>query len=299
MCVNYMLEIIGLDDWELTHPLPATAYKLMRKLQYLANKERFPERMNVSNGLLMSMVGCSEDSLIKARNQLIQSGLIQYKGQKKITPLYMIQYFSNNPAYNPKKQSMEQDIKQGYEQGISAGNKHGTYINNTIHNRTVYSEDHEQEQKDIQGYITDRACTRGEDHHPPGWDWPEPEWNLRKLVNTAQNSMKSHFGREATPAEVNAMARSALAREMSAEMLDLAISEAAVNAAKSPAAFVDKVLSDWNFEEVKTPSEYGEYKYMRDGLSGKAAWSVTLEEMQKARELRRAAHEMQEVSYGL
>jgi len=132
MCVNYMLEIIGLDDWELTHPLPATAYKLMRKLQYLANKERFPERMNVSNGLLMSMVGCSEDSLIKARNQLIQAGLIQYKGQKKITPLYMIQYFSNNPAYNPKKQSMEQGIKQGYEQGIKQGDEHGTYINNTI-----------------------------------------------------------------------------------------------------------------------------------------------------------------------
>lgn len=131
MSVNYMLEIIGLDDWELTHPLPATAYKLMRKLQYLANKERFPERMNVSNGLLMSMVGCSEDSLIKARNQLIQAGLIQYKGQKKITPLYMIQYFSNNPAYNSKKTGYEQGIKRGYEQGIAPDYEQGTYINNT------------------------------------------------------------------------------------------------------------------------------------------------------------------------
>ena len=290
MCVNYMLEIIGLDDWELTHPLPATAYKLMRKLQYLANKERFPEWMNVSNGLLMSMVGCSEDSLIKARNQLIQAGLIQYKGQKKITPLYMIQYFSNNPAYNPKKQSIEQGIKQGYEQGIKQGDEHGTYINNTIHNRTVYSEDEEQEQEDIQGYMADRVRARSEAVLQPGWDWPEPDRDFYKLVSAARGAMQAHFGRDATPAEADVMARSALLQEMSAEMLDLAISEAAVNAAKSPAAFVDKVLSDWNFENVKTPNEYGEYKYMRDGLSGKAAWSVTLKEMQDARERRKTAH---------
>lgn len=89
MSVNYLIEINALDDWELTHPLSATAYKVMRKLLYLANKERFPEKITVANTVLMSLVGCSEDSLIKARNQLIQAGLLTYKGQKKATPLYI------------------------------------------------------------------------------------------------------------------------------------------------------------------------------------------------------------------
>lgn len=129
MSVNYLLEINALDDWELTHPLSATAYKVMRKLLYLANKERFPERMNVPNRVLLSIVGCSEDSLIKARNQLIQHGLIEYKGQKKVTPLYSIRYFSENPIYNPKIQSIEQGIKQGNEQGMEQGIKQGTIIN--------------------------------------------------------------------------------------------------------------------------------------------------------------------------
>lgn len=133
MSVNYLLEINALDDWELTHPLSATAYKVMRKLLYLANKERFPERMNVPNRVLLSIVGCSEDSLIKARNQLIQHGLIEYKGQKKVTPLYIIRYFSNNPIYNPKIQSIEQGnkhgIMQGIEQGFDRGIKQGTIIN--------------------------------------------------------------------------------------------------------------------------------------------------------------------------
>lgn len=133
MSVNYLIEINALDDWELTHPLSATAYKVMRKLLYLANKERFPEKITVANTVLMSLVGCSEDSLIKARNQLIQAGLLTYKGQKKATPLYMICYFSHNPVYNPKIQSMEAGIKQGYmqgyEQGLEQENKQGTIIN--------------------------------------------------------------------------------------------------------------------------------------------------------------------------
>lgn len=140
MSVNYLIEINALDDWELTHPLSATAYKVMRKLLYLANKERFPERMTVPNGVLMSLVGCSEDSLIKARNQLIQAGLIAYKGQKKLTPLYMLRYFSANPVYNPKLQGYEQGykqgIKRGYEQGIGPGNEQGTYINKTTPRET-------------------------------------------------------------------------------------------------------------------------------------------------------------------
>lgn len=144
MCVNYLIEIIAMDDWELTHPLSANAYKFMRKLLYLANKERFPERIQVPNTVLMTLIGCSEDSLIRARNQLIQAGLISYKGQKKFTPVYIIHYFSQNPGYNSKfagiDQGINRGINQGIDHGIDRGINQGTYINKR-------KEDREEEQE--------------------------------------------------------------------------------------------------------------------------------------------------------
>lgn len=125
MSVNYLIEIDALDDWELTHPIPATAYKVMRKLQYLANKEQFPERISVPNTVLMSLTGCSEDSLIKARNLLSQVGLIEYEGKKKRTPVYSLRYFSMNPVYNSKFTGYQQGIKQGYQHGIKQGYQQG------------------------------------------------------------------------------------------------------------------------------------------------------------------------------
>lgn len=139
MSVNYLIEIDALDDWELTHPLSATAYKVMRKLQYLANKEQFPERISVPNTVLMSLAGCSEDSLIKARNQLAQAGLFDYEGKKKRTPVYSLRYFSHNPVYNSKFTGYEQGIKQGYEQGIKQGYEQGEPQG------SFYEEDREEE----------------------------------------------------------------------------------------------------------------------------------------------------------
>lgn len=128
MNVNYLIEINALDDWELTHPLSPTAYKLMRKLLYLANKERFPRTISVPNATLIHMVNCSEDSLARARNSLIQEGLIVYKGQKRVRPQYEIQYFTYQRAkQNPQYADIPGDNPQfagtptGFPTGISAG----------------------------------------------------------------------------------------------------------------------------------------------------------------------------------
>ena len=202
MSVNYLVEINALNDWELCHPLSATAYKMMMKLYHLANKERFPERITVPNRVLMSMVGCSEDSLIKARNQLIQSGRIDYKGQKKITPLYMIHYFSpNNTAYNSEITSFEQGYKHGIEHGIEQGYehgiKHGTYINKTIPRETkenendIYTDD--EEIIAIANEIADRNGHKGNQAYVDGI-----VRNLRRggaeAVQNAKSELQRWFG---------------------------------------------------------------------------------------------------------
>ena len=121
MNVDYITEINGLDDWELGKPLSPTAYKVMRKLLYLAYKEQFPERLRVTNGSLCSMVGCTENSLFAARQQLIQRGLIEYKGAKKAIPIYTILYFSHRPPYNLNFCGINRGISGGYIGGINRG----------------------------------------------------------------------------------------------------------------------------------------------------------------------------------
>lgn len=245
MSVNYMLEIIGLDDWELTHHLTPTAYKLMRKLQYLANKERFPERMNVSNGLLMSMIGCSEDSLIKARNQLMQAGLIQYKGQKKMTPLYRIQYFSHKPEYNPKKQSYMPGIKQGYTSGNVPGKEQGTYINNTSYT-SQYAVDAAEADEGINNNCYAHA---------------------RELIEA---SFQRNFGRSATPAEAHSMATAVnLNGSAPLFLIDRAINTAACRGAVNPVAYTLTLFSDWVNEHFETPMELDEYLYLQNCAAGR------------------------------
>ena len=141
MDVNYLTEVNGLDDWEMGNPLSATAYKVMRKLLMLANRQRFPEQITVTNTGLCALVGCSENSLIAARQQLIQRGLIEYRGKKKQTPVYTIHYFSHNPVYNRSFCGINRGINRGINGGIDGGIDGGNIPNKENTRRETGEED--------------------------------------------------------------------------------------------------------------------------------------------------------------
>lgn len=94
MNVNYITEINELHDWELEHPLSPSAFKVLMKLYYVANRKDWPAWMGVPNTYLCSLVNIKEDSLIKVRQTLINAGRIAYHGRKKCVPQYAIHYFS-------------------------------------------------------------------------------------------------------------------------------------------------------------------------------------------------------------
>lgn len=95
MDIDYMSEIRSLDAWEEIHPLSATAYKLMLKLYHFAELDGWPERFRLSNAVLCARCGCSENSLNKAKQELVNEGLILYtRGKRRdASPEYAIQYF--------------------------------------------------------------------------------------------------------------------------------------------------------------------------------------------------------------
>jgi hypothetical protein len=288
--VNYLIEIIGLDDWELTHPIPATAYKLLRKLQYLANKERFPERISVSNGLLMSMIGCSEDSLIKARNWLIQQGLITYKGQKKLTPMYSLRYFSHNPVYNSKIAGYEQGIKQGIEPGIKLGNergiKQGTYLNERIRETGSVDEDVSSGSTEATPEDLSPGFTPLRYRTPPDnrlWETAQARalnvdereidrvfpLRTRKLTESEYGSLEAAQSFLANPgvSEVFAARRNVVDRVLASDRFPLALVALAIDKTElrhrrytldNPVAYMLQLLFDWEERGIKTIRELQE-----------------------------------------
>lgn len=83
--MNYILEINAFERRMKRQPLPTTAQLLWYKLMAFANRRHWPEWFSVDNDRLTSILGAGSDQTVrKARRQLIDAGLLVYeKGVKK------------------------------------------------------------------------------------------------------------------------------------------------------------------------------------------------------------------------
>ncbi len=249
MSVNYLVEINSLDDWELTHPLSETAYKLMRKLQYLANKERFPRTISVPNSMLIAMVGCSKDSLIRARNQLIQEGLIHYKGQKRLCPLYEIQYFSERVKNDKSKYATyPATLTATYPTTLTTAYPANTYINKIKENGEEESTD---DRRDA------RACVREAYNHTKT---PEDRRHLRAaqafLEQLERTEYAELFSNPVAMRQILLMNRFPFA--LIGEALDKTFNRHLRYPLMDGASYALQLLVDWTSNGINTPEELRE-----------------------------------------
>lgn len=85
--MNYLKEILAFEGWCETHYLPISSQLLWYKLMYKCNQNGWSEWVTVDNLKLMAAMQMGrEATLIKARDELIKAGLIEYKKGKKGTP---------------------------------------------------------------------------------------------------------------------------------------------------------------------------------------------------------------------
>lgn len=85
--MNYILEINAFEQWTETHYLPIPSQLLWYKLMSICNKAGWSEWVTVGNQRLMATLQMSrEASFIKARDELIKAGLIEYQKGKKGCP---------------------------------------------------------------------------------------------------------------------------------------------------------------------------------------------------------------------
>ena len=85
--MNFILEINAFEQWLETHYLPDLSQLLWYKLMTFANRSGWSEWVTVDNLRLMAAMQMRrEATMIKARDELIKAGLIEYQKGKKGSP---------------------------------------------------------------------------------------------------------------------------------------------------------------------------------------------------------------------
>ena len=108
--MNYISEITAFEQWLETHYLPISPQLLWYKLMNLCNRSGWSEWVQVDNLRLMATMQMGrEATLIKARDELIKAGLVEYqKGKKGCPNRYRLISFSE---INTFKKEAKQVVK--------------------------------------------------------------------------------------------------------------------------------------------------------------------------------------------
>lgn len=143
--MNYMAELNAFDDWvDENESLSPTARLLYIQLLQRCNKARWIQPFTVSLSRLAFKTGLSISGVQKARNQLKQYGLIDWKsrsGQQSaeytITSLVGTEY---QQTYQQQEQQQYQQVEQQPYQQPYHIERHKTKDINTTSNEVVYVE---------------------------------------------------------------------------------------------------------------------------------------------------------------
>lgn len=136
--MNYLQEINAFERWLETNYLPAVSQLLWYKFIALFNRCGWAEWVTVDNRRLMAVTGIdSEKTLIRARDLLLEKGLIEYqKGKKgspnkyRIVPVNKIHcnFYSENDSENDSENGSISAVKTTVKTAVI--NKHKHKLNN-------------------------------------------------------------------------------------------------------------------------------------------------------------------------
>lgn len=111
--MNYIAEINAFERWLETHYLPISSQLLWYKLMGICNRSGWSEWVTVDNLRLMAAMQMGrEATLIKARDELIKAGLIEYQKGKKGSPnrYRMLSFTCKNVVENEVFQVVESEV---------------------------------------------------------------------------------------------------------------------------------------------------------------------------------------------
>lgn len=285
-----------------------------------ANGNYWPDGfIRVKNDRILTYAPIGFDSLSRARNTLAQRGLISYKPGKRNTdvPMYEMHYLTAAPNVPNSEEPVENPVDnfgypvcyphtadnmggnmggniRGNIRGNMGGNIGYQYINlnNNETNQNVIDDDEDDVEASSRGRARAYAICNGEDKD----EFAELDAIDSRLASAAAKAIRQEFGREATPAEVRAIAINTRLCGFNEPMLLKALQIAAQHGARTPLSYIRHIFDDWRNNDVTTPDEAEEYQFMEDARTGRNEFGSgdSVEDwrrMDQARKERRALHE--------
>ena len=89
-CMNYLTIINAFWDWATTNPLSTGQVSLYMALLHVCNRSNWTEWFQAPNQVLSVLTGLSRSGILKARNELKQKGLIDFKERGTKATLYKL-----------------------------------------------------------------------------------------------------------------------------------------------------------------------------------------------------------------
>lgn len=249
--VNYLREINAIMELAAEQELSANEQLVYHALMHVFNKRacgnQWPDGyIKISNKALMYYLPISEDAMSRARNQLVQHGLLLYeKGSRNSSaPLYQLIYPTQLLARAGYQQPAVDDVDDadvyphtaGKPAGKTAGNSADIYYNTFTQNLN----------KTLPVAKSSSSIAREDDD---------------ELFQVVQEGFRHEFGRCATPAEQIAIVKDARMHGMPAEVVRLAIKTASSYGARNVAQYVRMILADWDNHFVTDALDAQDYMY--------------------------------------
>lgn len=152
--MNYLSEVLSFNKLLMTENLSTGQIALWYALMHINNMCGWKENFTAANATLNTYTRLSENGIVKARNALIQKGLIRYKSRHNKAGVYTMLPLSNGIKQsaeqnkrtpNSAEQSVKQSVKQSVEQSVEQSAALYKHKQNKNKNKNINAAEHATE----------------------------------------------------------------------------------------------------------------------------------------------------------
>lgn len=130
-CMNYLTIINAFWDWATTNPLSTGQVSLYFALLHVCNKSNWTEWFQAPNQVLSVLTGLSRSGILKARNELKQKGLIDFKERGTKATLYKLIIANSKQKSTQDSTQAEKTIANSTQESKQDSTQAGSTIANS------------------------------------------------------------------------------------------------------------------------------------------------------------------------
>lgn len=135
-CMNYLTIINAFWDLAMTNPLSTGQVSLYFALLHVCNKSNWTEWFQAPNQVLSVLTGLSRSGILKARNELKQKGLIDFKERGTKATLYKLIIANSKQKSTQDSTQAEKTIANSTQESKQESKQDSTQAGSTIANST-------------------------------------------------------------------------------------------------------------------------------------------------------------------